>query len=401
MSGDDTDWPAHADRVVPWQQKNRSGTRDDRMLREITVSMPPLIADIDLQLEPAIVAQLEAAVREITILDHTHAHDLTALSRMLLRTESVASSKIEDIEASVSDYARALHGNKSNASAVSMVAATVALDNLVHGVDAHRPITLGAILDAHAALMADDKYEGAYAGRLREVQNWIGGSDHSPRGALHIPPPAATVDGYMQDLLVFANRSDMPVLAQAAIAHAQFESIHPFTDSNGRIGRALINAILRRRGATTRVVIPLASALVAQKERYFDLLAAYRRGETVPLITSFASASSIAAQESQVTATRLAQFPADWAEQLGTVRRGSAVEKLLGHLAHHPVINTEDAIELVDASRSSVFGAVGRLVEAGILVSLTARKRDQTWGVQSILNELDDLSVRIGIASRP
>ena len=88
----------------------------------------------------------------------------------------------------------------------------------------------------------------------------------SPREALYIPPPPETVPGYMDDFVTFADRSDMPALWQAAIAHAQFESIHPFTDGNGRIGRALINAILWRRGATTRVVVPLASAWSRARE---------------------------------------------------------------------------------------------------------------------------------------
>jgi Fic family protein len=110
----------------------------------------------------------------------------------------------------------------------------------------------------------------------------------------------------VHDLIAFANRNDLPVLVQAAIAHAQFESIHPFTDGNGRIGRALINAILRRRGATTHVVVPLASALVAHRDRYFDLLNSYRDGNVRPLMASFADASRIAAVESRTTASRLA-----------------------------------------------------------------------------------------------
>ncbi len=76
----------------------------------------------------------------------------------------------------------------------------------------------------------------------------------------------------MADLLAFTNRADRPVLMQGAISHAHFMSIHPFTDGNRRIGRALINTVLRRRGTTTRVVVPLSSALVAHRDRYFDLL---------------------------------------------------------------------------------------------------------------------------------
>jgi Fic family protein len=82
----------------------------------------------------------------------------------------------------------------------------------------------------------------------------------------------------MDDLLAFVGRTDLPILAQAAIAHAQFESIHPFTDGNGRIGRALISAVLRRRGLTQRVTVPLASAMLADTGRYFTQLNGYRDG---------------------------------------------------------------------------------------------------------------------------
>jgi Fic family protein len=166
----------------------------------------------------------------------------------------VASSKIEQIDAPFDDYARALHGNRSNPSAISMVASTRALADLIGSVDGGRPVTLDKVLSAHRILMADDPSERSYAGQVRDMQNWIGGSDHSPRGTLYVPPPPDTVTGYLEDLVRFANRSDLNVLAQAVISHAQFESIHPFTDGNGRIGRALINTVLRRRGTTSRVV---------------------------------------------------------------------------------------------------------------------------------------------------
>jgi Fic family protein len=136
------------------------------------------------------------------------------------------------------------------------------------------------------------------------VQNWIGGSNHSPRNALYVPPPPDTVKEYVDDLVRFTNRNGIPVLAQAPVAHAQFESIHPFTDGNGRIGRALVNTILRPRGATNRVVVPLASALVARRDHYFDVLNDYRVGRPEPIVAAFAAASRIAAYESRVTTRR-------------------------------------------------------------------------------------------------
>ena len=260
------------------------------------MSRPPLIAGLGVDLDSAVVADLERAMREITALDSEGSH-LLALSPLLLRTEWVASSKIEAIEANLDDYAQALHGIRTNSSAVSMAAATSALATLIDDVAVGGRIEVAALTTAHAVLMRDDPSEAAYAGRVRDMQNWIGGSDHAPRNALYVPPPPETVTEYLDDLVAFANRDDLPALAQAALAHAQFESIHPFTDGNGRIGRALINTVLRRRGATSRIVVPLASALVAHRERYFDVLNAYRRGEIEPLLTSFATASRISAHE--------------------------------------------------------------------------------------------------------
>jgi Fic family protein len=391
-------WPPHRHDHVAWQQATRGGPKEDRVLRQITVSLPPMIARQDLTLDSRLATEVESTMREISALDATYGEDLTALGILLLRAESVASSKIESVEASLDDYARALHGNRTNSSAVSMVAATTALDTMINNVSGRGRIELSSITRAHDVLMRDDPFEAPYAGRLRTVQNWIGGSNYSPRDALYVPPPPATVSDYMEDLLVFANRDDLPALVQAAITHAQFESIHPFTDGNGRIGRALINTVLRRRGATSRIVVPLASALVARRDRYFDLLTAYRAGDIRPLIAIFAAASRIAATEAQLTGARLAQIPAEWRGMINP-RAGSAAAQLLTRLPARPILSADDATTLLDAPRSSVFAAITRLHDAGILRPLTSRKRDQIWGASSILDELDDLSIRIARAA--
>lgn len=400
MKPADGAWPPHRQEARPWLQTHRGGTRDDRTLRSIVVSLPPFIADRTVALDSETAADLEAATSEVAKLDSSHADDLSALGTLLLRTESVASSKIEQIQANVEDYARALLGVRANSSAVAMAAATTALQEMIATVGPNMPVRLSAITSAHAALMQDDPHESAAAGELRTVQNWIGGSDYSPRGALYIPPPPETVKGYMDDLITFADRSDMPALLQAAIAHAQFESIHPFTDGNGRIGRALINAILRRRGSTTRVVVPLASALVARRENYFDALGSYRTGDLAPLVGTFVRSTWIAAAESRITAQRFREIPSQWRELTGSVRRGSAAAKILALLPGTPILSSDDAVALIDAPRSSVFDAISRLRDAGVLRALTDRRRNQIWGAGLVLDELEDLDVRIATAVR-
>lgn len=281
-----------------------------------------------------------------------------------------------------------------------MVASTHALGDLIKSVDGGEDISMDAVLRAHATLMADDPNEKAYAGRVRDMQNWIGGSDYSPRGALYVPPPPETVRDYLDDLEVFCNRRDLNVLLHSAMAHAQFESIHPFTDGNGRVGRALINTILRRRGATQTVVVPLASALVARREWYFDALGAYRDGDAGPIISSFSMASAVAADESRTTAGRIAEMPTVWREEAGRPRHGSAAARILETLIDEPIFSAEEAEKRVGGATSSVYAGIARLHEAGVLRPLTNRTRNQVWIASSLADELEDLGQRIANRAR-
>jgi Fic family protein len=137
---------------------------------------------------------------------------------------------------------------------------------------------------------------------------------------------------------------------------------------------------------------------VARRDYYFDLLNAYRTGDVGPLIMTFAVSARIAASESQATARRLDEIRQEWRAMLKP-RAGSAIAHLLGELPARPILSSEDALAVVDAPRSSVFAAISRLQDAGILRPLTERKRDQVWGAGPILDELEDLSVRIGRAA--
>lgn len=389
-------WPSHSSATIPWKSGSGRGPREDRMLSEVTVSLPPKIAYLDYSPPRTLAPLLDAADRAVVALDAGAGTQLQSLGQFLIRTESVASSKIEHVEASPTDYARALGGIKANESAVSMVAAASAIESMVNATGSSG-ISLDSILNAHHTLMIGDPTDGKYAGRLRTMQNWIGGSDYSPRGAVHVPPPAETVPDYMDDLLRFANRDDIPALAQAAIVHAQFESIHPFTDGNGRIGRALINAVIRRRGLTTVVVVPIASAMVAKQQDYFDLVNGYRSSEVDPFVESVAKSTQIACTEAAVSATRLQELPAHWAT-LSRPRARSAAANVLRLLLDNPVLSVDDAVRLTGSAESSVYEAMDRLERDGVIHEVTSRKRDKVWAATDVLAELEDLGKRIATA---
>lgn len=370
------------------------------MRDRIEVAVPASLAERAMVIPVELAAGLEVATAAITALDHAHGHHLSALAELLLRTESVASSRIEGISATVDDYARALHGSRANASAVAMADASHAVEGLLSAVSASRQITLSDVLQAHRMLMRNEEGERQHAGRVREVQNWVGGSDASPRGALLVPPPPETLDGLLADLIQFCNRGDVPSLLQAAIAHAQFETIHPFTDGNGRIGRALINAVLRARGTTSAVVVPLASALVARREDYFAALDAYRAGEPGALVGLLSSAARIAAEESTVSATRIEEIGAQWRTALGRTRRGGAPTALLDIVLVRPVLSAADAERALGSGSSVAYAAIDRLQSSGILRPLTTRMRNQVWAAGDVLNELVDLDLRIRTRAR-
>jgi len=198
----------------------------------------------------------------------------------------------------------------------------------------------------------------------------------------------------------FANRDDLPVLVQAAVTHAQFETIHPFTDGNGRIGRALVNAILRRRGVTTWVVVPIASFLVADKTAYFEDLNKYRDGSLRGLLSRFIGAAAVSAVEVGATAAVLDEIRATWRKKIGTVRTGSSTSQLLDRLISIAVFSAEELVEEIGKHPSSIQNAISKLNNVGILEPLSDQRRNQIWGAVEVLGELEDLNNRIATKGR-
>lgn len=166
---------------------------------------------------------------------------LGPMSAILLRTESASSSQIEDLTVGAWQLSLAELAESRSANARAVVANVRTMEAALRLADA---LDLEAVLAMHAELLAGR----SDAGRLREQLVWVGRSGLSPLGAVHIAPEAAEVPAAMADLIAFLSREDLPILLHAAIAHAQFETIHPFTDGNGRTGRALVHAMLAGKG---------------------------------------------------------------------------------------------------------------------------------------------------------
>lgn len=391
-----SDWPAHGNKVMSWKSQGRP-PREDREFTEVTVSVPPRIAECWFEPGRETIVALEEAAVAVASLDVTAGSRMAAISGFLLRSEAVSSSKIEHVDANRNDYAKAMIGLKASDNARSMVAAAEAVQAMIADAGATGEIRLEALLAAHKTLMKDDPVDAAYAGHFRDMQNWIGGSDYSPRGAIHVPPPPGMVAGLMDDLMVFCNRTDVPIMAQAAIAHAQFESIHPFTDGNGRIGRALIGAISRRRGLTKNTVTPIASAMVANVQRYFDLVNNYRTGDVDPFVLYLARSAVRASDAAAESVKALDALPAMW-QELARPRKNSADEKIIPWLLEQPVFAAHSAAYIAGVEERSVYGALERLTKTGVITQITTSQRNRAWAATEVLDEVDRLNARLAQA---
>lgn len=366
------------------------------MFTEVEVSLPPKIAGLWFEPGRETMVALEEAAVAVASLDVSAGSRMAAISGFLLRSEAVSSSKIEHVDANRNDYARAMIGLKATDQARSMVAAAEAVQSMISDAGDTGEVRLEALLKAHKALMKDDPMDGHNAGSFRDVQNWIGGSDYSPRGAIHVPPPPALVPELMDDLMAFCARKDVPIMAQAAIAHAHFESIHPFTDGNGRIGRALIGSISRRRKLTKNTVTPIASAMVADVETYFSLLNNYRNGDVDPFVLYLAKSAMRASEAAIESVAALDELPALWTDLLRP-RKNSAEAKLIPWLLEQPVFEAHRAAYIAGVEETSIYKTLNRMTEAGVLSLVSQSQRNRAWAAVEVLDEVDRLNRRLAL----
>jgi len=332
--------------------------------------------------------------------------DTAALARILLRAEAVASSRIEGLEIGARRllHAEVIRGLK--AEAASDATATEVLGNIdaivyaVGSVGSGDPIALDLLLEIHRRLLAGSRL-AEYRGRLRQEQNWIGGSSLNPCAAAFVPVPPELVEELMVDLCRFSSTDDLPAVAQAAIAHAQFETIHPFVDGNGRTGRALIHMILRRRGIALRLLPPVSLVLATSAQSYIDGLTQFRfvgsptsRQAVEGLNTwvgRFAAACSRSVAEATAFEDRAAALAEQWRDRLGTVRANSATDLLLRRIPGAPVLTVVSAAELVGRTFKPAGAAIQRLVEAGILRPVSVGRRNRAFEAPDIIAAFTDL----------
>jgi len=354
------------------------------------VFIPDRIADREFALDSGAVAVIAEATKALGHLNDTRPRlaSLAALARNLLRSESAASSRIEGVKISHKRLARAAYarvGSRQGDNRAAEVLGNVeAMERAIELGASVEPFSVTGIQDIHRTLLRfTDDHD--IAGVIRTKQSWIGGNDYHPVGAPYVGPPHELLPELLDDLCRFIARTDVAAVAQAAIAHAQFENIHPFVDGNGRTGRALIYTVLRRRGEVSNYIPPISLVLAGQPKNYIGGLGAYSQGGVGKWCERFAHATARAAREAERLALAIEGLQAQWLERLGRPRRDAAVRAIVSALPAQPVIDVAAAQRLTGKSHVAVGKAIAQLEEAGVLQKLNERKWGRVWECGELL----------------
>lgn len=375
---DEDHWVSSIESGMP-RRDRRSGLYR-RYVPDALVTGPLLLPpDVD-----QLVARAEQAVRGLA----GDTDDLAGIARFLLRSEAIASSRIEGITPAVNQVALAELGAQETVPDVTAQARLVANNmTVVHDARtvlvAAPAVTVNHLVELHQALLPDEPHHHG----IRTVQNWIGGSDHHPIDADFVPPAPERVPALLDDLVSYLNGAGHSPIVQAGLTHAQFETIHPFTDGNGRVGRALIHTVLTRRRLTAEAVLPVSLVLSTLRNEYVAGLTAYRHSEPVgstgfhtaraAWLRVFAAAVITASEQAGRLAADLAELRAEWDERLTEarakqgkvrgVRSDSATALIVRDLPATPVLTSATVQRIHRVSHVAAGRALDELVAAKIL----------------------------------
>ena len=353
-------------------------------------AVPASVADLILDLPPSVFADAESASHEITRFDAELGGEIAPFAAVLLRSESAASSQIENLTASARAIAEAeLPGGKAKRNAEMIVANTAAMQAAVALSDT---VDAEAILAMHRALMVNEPRHTP--GQFRTEPVWIGGGT-TPIGATFVGPRHEVIPGAIGDLIAFAQRADVPTLPQIAVGHAQFETIHPFTDGNGRTGRALVQAMLRNKGLSRQVTVPVSAGLLADTGAYFAALTRYRDGDAEPIVERFSQATVLAIANGRQLVADIRDIREKWNDVI-TARSDSAVWKVADLLTRRAVVNAALLEQELGIDSTNAHRYLNPLTEVGILVETTSGPRNRVWRSPEVLAALDAFAERAG-----
>lgn len=377
-------WPVVTTETLDW--------RDSWRTYEAAVVPPIASLEVAALLDAETAARVGAAHQAIQGFDAEMTEqfgvlELGTIDTVLLRSEASSSSQIEHLTASAKQLALAEIGASKSVNARLVQANVAAMEDAAR----LRVFDTPSVVQLQRELLGET---GLPIG-VREEQVWIGTSGSSPVGADFVAPHHSRVEASLADLWMFLEQPAGLPLAHIAVAHAQLETIHPFVDGNGRVGRALVHAYLRRRGVTSLVTVPISAGLLADTRAYVEALRAYREGDPVPIVGEFARASLDAAAVGREMLAGLRAVRRDWDGRI-SARRDSVVWRIADQLVGHPAVTAELVATRNDVSAAAARNAIATLVEAGVLIKTSAGRRNQVWVAEEVTSCYDRIAVLIG-----
>ena len=385
-------------------------SRQGRVAQHVSAFLPHPLHGLTLSLSGAQAADLSDAEAALAKLRQTARATpaLEAAAWRLLRAEAVASSQIEAVDITHRRLARAEAGGEGrrHERAAEALANVRAMQLAIEG--AQSPLLVDDIRSYHDSLLATSPHpiDVELAGRFRDRAVWIGGT--TAASADYVAPPHDEVPRLVDDLVRFINeRQDLSAVALAAIAHAQFETIHPFHDGNGRVGRCLVHAVLRIHGGTGPAIAPVSLVLKADTPSYIDGLVHFRNGDVEGWTARFAVAVTMACTAALDLANGIVELRDQWASRIARARqdaerraprRNSTAMRLLDVLAASPVISVPAIAAQLGVSNEAANNAVAELEGLGIIKQVSIGRRNRVHEAHEVFALLTRVESSIGAA---
>lgn len=261
------------------------------------------------------------------------------------------------------------------------------------------PLSKRLIREIHAKLLASGRGAHRMSGEFRHSQNWIGPEGAPIQQATFVPPPVPEMKRALDDFERFLHDEELPVLVHVGLAHAQFETIHPFMDGNGRVGRLLITFLLVHRGALQRPLLYLSHYLKRNRAEYYDRLSAIRqRGDWEGWMRFFLRGVAETAAEATATARGILELRGRDRE-LAEKRAGLNGARLIELLFDRPLVNVNLVKETLDIAYGTANSLVGQLEDAGVLTEITGGRRRRVFRYDRYLSLLSDEGQTSGASS--
>lgn len=315
---------------------------------------------------------------------------------MYVRKEAVLSSQIEGTQASLMDVVEF----ESNAAESGIQGDVEEVVNYVEAMNyglnrlKELPLSLRLIREIHEKLLTGVRGGDKNPGEFRSSQNWVGPPGSRPDTARHVPPPPYEMQAALSNLEKYIHdEAPVPLLIKAGLVHCQFETIHPFLDGNGRVGRLLITFLLCERGVLQRPLLYLSHYFKQNRTEYYDRLQAVRdTGDWESWLKFFLRGVAIVAQEAAVTARNVEDLREEDRRRI-TAEMGRGATKglvLLEQLYSRPIVDVVAVSKMVDRSVANANDLVRELCEIGILKETTGRKRDRRFAYSAYLDLFAD-----------